>query len=167
MELSSERYELHAIGHVMSSARESQHRTKEGWAVHESSIVIKSEFAEAAKGLCVFCSTAWIIYGIDRITDVRLEAHPRGDKTRQPRGCFSVSTPARPNHLGVTEVILLHQEALPDGRVRIDVKGLDALDGSPVFDIKGGNRTPYAENEVRQAHKKMTMKQDEQNPPPP
>ena len=162
MEPSSDRYELQAIGHVVSSARDSQHRSKEAWALHESSIIISREFAEATEGLCVFCATAWVVFGIDRITAVHLEAHPRGDRTREPRGCFSVSTPARPNHLGVTEVILLGQEVLPDGRVGIAVKGLDALDGSPVFDIKAGARTAYAENEARLASQKKMREEKEQ-----
>ena len=133
---------LHAIGHVESSAVASQHRTKEAWAAHECAVVVARAYAEAAAGLRAHCATVWVVFGIDRVADVHLAAHPRGDRTREPRGCFSVSTPARPNHLGVTEAALVAQTPLPDGRVRLTVRGLDALDGSPVFDLKPGVRTP-------------------------
>ena len=147
--LSGAKYELVAVGHVESSARESQHRSKEAWAEHECSVLVSARFAEAAAGLATFCATLWLVYGLDRVGDVHLAAHPRGDRTRALRGCFSVSTPARPNHLGVTEAALVACCALPDGRVRLTLRGLDALDGSPVFDIKPGVRTPYALAEAR------------------
>lgn len=146
-----ESWVLHAVGHVESSATESQHRTKEAWAAHECAVVVAREYAEAAAGLGAYCATVWVVFGIDRLAEEHLATHPRGDRTREPRGCFSVSTPARPNHLGVTEAALVAQTLLPDGRVRLTVRGLDALDGSPVFDLKPGARTPYAEAEVASA----------------
>lgn len=147
--LGSAVYELAAVGHVESSARESQHRSKEAWAEHECAVVVSARYAAAVAELETYCATLWLVYGLDRVADVHLAAHPRGDRTREQRGCFSVSTPARPNHLGVTEAALVASCALPDGRVRLTLRGLDALDGSPVFDIKPGVRTPYALAEAR------------------
>lgn len=51
------------------------------------------------------------------------------------RGIFSSRTPRRPSSIGLTKVELLEK----DGRI-LKVIGLDALDGSPVFDIK-----PYSD----------------------
>jgi len=57
--------------------------------------------------------------------------HPRGDKTRPKRGVFALRSPRRPNPIGVTEVDLLEIR----GNV-LRVRGLDAVDGTPVLDLK-------------------------------
>ena len=60
-----------------------------------------------------------------------LRCHPRGDRRRPLRGVFGLRSPMRPNPIGSTEVTVLEV----DGRV-LTVEGLDALDGSPVVDLK-------------------------------
>jgi len=57
--------------------------------------------------------------------------HPRGDHSREKRGVFALRSPRRPNGLGVTEVDLL---GIQDNVVT--VRGLDAVDGTPVLDLK-------------------------------
>jgi tRNA-Thr(GGU) m(6)t(6)A37 methyltransferase TsaA len=59
--------------------------------------------------------------------------HPRGDTSRPRRGVFALRSPRRPNPIGLTEVQLV---ALEGDRLR--VRGLDALNGTPVLDIKPG-----------------------------
>jgi tRNA (Thr-GGU) A37 N-methylase len=49
------------------------------------------------------------------------------------RGVFSLRSPMRPNPIGLTRVRLLKKE----GNTLL-VEGLDALDGSPIIDIKSG-----------------------------
>jgi len=61
----------------------------------------------------------------------KLLQHPRGDRSRPKQGVFALCTPHRPNPIGVTMVELLSVE----GNV-LRVRGLDALNGSPVLDIK-------------------------------
>jgi len=56
---------------------------------------------------------------------------PRGDPRLPPVGIFAQRNKDRPNHLGLTTVRLLRRE----GR-SLFVEGLDALDGTPVLDIK-------------------------------
>lgn len=57
--------------------------------------------------------------------------HPRGDKNRPQRGVFSLRSPLRPNPIGVSKVELVSIEENV-----LTVRGLDAIDGSPVLDIK-------------------------------
>ena len=57
--------------------------------------------------------------------------HPRGDRSRPKRGVFALRSPRRPNGIGVTEVDLLGIEENV-----LTVRGLDAVDGSPVLDLK-------------------------------
>lgn len=61
---------------------------------------------------------------------------PRG--SRQRRGVFATRSPDRPNPLGLSAVRLVRVEGL-----RIYVRGIDLLDGTPVLDIKP--YIPYAD----------------------
>ncbi len=74
-----------------------------------------------------------------------LQVHPRGNLERPLRGVFATRSPARPNPIGLTTVRV---EAIEDNV--LTVLGLDALDGSPVLDIKSyseGFDSPYSGSE--------------------
>lgn len=72
-----------------------------------------------------------VVTWLDRADRSVLEVHPRGDPQRPLRGVFSTRSPHRPNPLGLHEVAVL---AVQDTRLR--VRGLEAVDGTPVVDIK-------------------------------
>ncbi len=83
-----------------------------------------------------------VLFYFHRSTGYDLQVHPRGDPTRPLRGVFAVRSPRRPNPIGVTTARVQRVE----GNV-LEVVGLDALDGSPVLDIKGYSSffdTPYS-----------------------
>ncbi len=61
----------------------------------------------------------------------KLQQHPRGDQSRPMRGVFSLCSPKRPNPIGVTIVDLIGI----DENVLV-VRGLDAINGTPVLDLK-------------------------------
>ena len=63
----------------------------------------------------------------------RLRVHPRGDRSQPRKGVFALRSPLRPNPIGVTTARLLRRDGLD-----LYVEGLDAVDGSPVIDIKYG-----------------------------
>lgn len=70
-----------------------------------------------------------------------LQVHPRGDPANPLRGVFSTRSPARPNPIAVTNARIERIE----GNV-LHVVGLDALNGTPVVDIKSYAEafdTPY------------------------
>ena len=60
-----------------------------------------------------------------------LRVVPRRHGETEERGVFASRSPSRPNPIGLTEVELLRVEG---GRLK--VRGLDALEGSPVLDLK-------------------------------
>lgn len=60
-----------------------------------------------------------------------LRVHPRGDASRPFRGVFATRSPARPNPIGLHLVTLVNVSNL-----RLEVRGMDALDGTPILDIK-------------------------------
>ncbi|MBI5904644.1 MAG: tRNA (N6-threonylcarbamoyladenosine(37)-N6)-methyltransferase TrmO [Deltaproteobacteria bacterium] len=61
----------------------------------------------------------------------RMKVHPCGQEDRPERGVFSTRSPHRPNPLTLHTVKLLSVE----GNV-LRVRGMDAVDGTPVIDIK-------------------------------
>ncbi|WP_253866425.1 TrmO family methyltransferase [Micromonospora sp. WMMA2032] len=68
---------------------------------------------------------------LDRARRDVLTVHPRGDVTRAEAGVFATRSPHRPNPVGVHRVRLLE---VTGARVRVDA--LEALDGTPVVDLK-------------------------------
>ncbi len=77
---------------------------------------------------------------LDRADRDVLSVHPRGDTRRPRRGVFNTRSPARPNPVGLHEVRLLELAPGTDGGVRLRVAPLEALDGTPVIDIKTSYR---------------------------
>ncbi|MDP1546332.1 MAG: SAM-dependent methyltransferase [Anaerolineales bacterium] len=79
-------------------------------------------------------SHAEIIYYFHLVEDARIETgsrHPRNNIDWPKVGIFSQRGKNRPNRLGATIVKILK----PDGR-QLHVQGLDAIDSTPVLDIK-------------------------------
>ena len=89
--------------------------------------------AEALMGLETF-SHAEVVYVFDKVTDEQIVTgarHPRGN-TAWPRiGIFAQRGKNRPNRIGVTVCRIVAVDGL-----NLEVEGLDAIDGTPVLDIK-------------------------------
>lgn len=105
----------------------------EEWAEVESEILIREDLSEALEGLEEF-SHILVLFWMHRLP-IRerslFKVHPRGRLDLPLVGVFATRAPARPNPIGVTTVRLLERQ----GSV-LRVKGLDAIDGTPVLDIK-------------------------------
>jgi tRNA (adenine37-N6)-methyltransferase len=89
--------------------------------------------AEALAGLDEF-SHVEILFHFNWVTAAEVQSgarHPRGRKDWPKVGIFAQRGKARPNRIGVTVCKLLCVE-----RATITVEGLDAIDGTPVLDIK-------------------------------
>jgi tRNA-Thr(GGU) m(6)t(6)A37 methyltransferase TsaA len=96
----------------------------------ESRIILDPAMTEGVKGLEPG-QKVMVLFHFHRSRDVELLQHPRGDKHRPRRGVFTLRSPRRPNPIGVTVVDLLAIE----GNV-LQVRGLDAINGTPVLDLK-------------------------------
>ncbi len=70
-----------------------------------------------------------VLYWMDRASRERLRVIPPGET--EERGVFTTRSPSRPNPIGLCVVEVVEVE-----RNRLKVRWLDALDGSPVIDIK-------------------------------
>jgi tRNA-Thr(GGU) m(6)t(6)A37 methyltransferase TsaA len=68
---------------------------------------------------------------LDRARRDVLRVHPRGDVSRPQQGVFSTRSPARPNPIGLHRVEV---ETIEGKRMR--VRNLEAIDGTPIVDVK-------------------------------
>jgi tRNA-Thr(GGU) m(6)t(6)A37 methyltransferase TsaA len=96
----------------------------------ESRIVLDPALTGGLKGLEPG-QQVMVVFHFHRSQGFDLLQHPRGDTARPRRGVFALRSPRRPNPIGVTVVDLVAVE----GNV-LRVRGLDAIDGTPVLDLK-------------------------------
>lgn len=75
--------------------------------------------------------TIVVLFWLDRSERDTLKVYPRGDRSRGLRGVFATRSPMRPNPIAISELKVL----AVDGN-RLEVIGLDILDGTPIIDIK-------------------------------
>ena len=104
------------------------------WAEAASRIELNPDLAPGLQGLADF-SHVVVVFHLDRIPPFdaaqQLLRQPRGMEQLPPVGVFAQRTKFRPNPIGVTPVKLVSIK----GNV-LTVTGLDAMDGTPVLDVK-------------------------------
>ncbi len=121
---------LRAIARVVNGVREDV----DDWDGVESKLVFEKHLLPGLENLDHF-KHIWVIFGFHRKRGHSLKVHPMHDPSRPLVGVFATRSPKRPNRLGLTLVELVRVK----GNV-VTVRGLDAYDGSPVYDLK-----PYEE----------------------
>jgi tRNA-Thr(GGU) m(6)t(6)A37 methyltransferase TsaA len=127
----SEQIELRAIGTVSSPLTDLRSAPKQGdEGAPAATIVLTPEFVEGLAGVEPG-DALLVLTWLDRGARDVISVHPRGDLTRPRQGVFATRSPDRPNPIGVHRVQV---EAI-DGP-RIQVSDLEALDGTPVLDLK-------------------------------
>jgi tRNA-Thr(GGU) m(6)t(6)A37 methyltransferase TsaA len=72
-----------------------------------------------------------VLTWLDRASRDVLRVHPRGDASRPQQGVFGTRSPHRPNPIGLHPVEIV---SIDGPRVR--VRNLEALDGTPIVDLK-------------------------------
>jgi len=96
-----------------------------------SRIILDDALVGALDGLEIGQSILVLFYFDRSPEEFELHQHPCGDANLPKKGVFALCTPHRPNGIGVTQVELLNIE----GNI-LTVLGLDALNNTPVLDIK-------------------------------
>ena len=123
----SEKVEVHPIGVVKR-----QNLDEDVNDINLVSKIVVDEKYSAGLAEIEGWSHLYVIYWMDRIPDEKkILVFPGNDRDVPDVGIFATRAPIRPNPLGLTLVELVRRE----GDVLV-VKGLDALDGTPVLDIK-------------------------------
>jgi tRNA-Thr(GGU) m(6)t(6)A37 methyltransferase TsaA len=106
----------------------------DNWGNVISILELDSAFSEEAFFQIESFSHAEVFYYFDRVEDSKIETgarHPRNNQDWPKVGIFAQRGKNRPNRLGATIVQVLKRE----GR-QLFVQGLDAVDGTPILDIK-------------------------------
>lgn len=121
---------INSIGIVRSSYKRGDREYK----VLCSDLIINKEFKEALDGLDEF-SHIYVLYWMHKVSkkQLSLKVHPWGNEELPLLGVFATRAPSRPNPIGLTLVELVKMDKNEN---RLTVRGLDALDGSPIIDIK-------------------------------
>ncbi len=110
-----------------------QQRPADGWESIVSEIRVRDKFAQALYGLEEFSHImvlCWFHLSEGRNRET-LRVHPMGRNDLPEVGVFATRSPRRPNPIAVSVCRLLARE-----KQLLRVKGLDAVDGTPVLDIK-------------------------------
>jgi tRNA-Thr(GGU) m(6)t(6)A37 methyltransferase TsaA len=131
---SSELIELKPIGYVKSSRSEI---IDDNWDKVSSKIILDSKqfSSESLAGLETF-SHVEIIYHFSKVPDSSVQydsRHPRNNKNWPKIGIFAQRGKNRPNKLGLTICKIVSVDAK---NLTIEIVGLDAVDSTPVLDIK-------------------------------
>lgn len=124
-------FEVRAIGRVQSpladpeaAPRQPDEGAPAAWLVFDADVLEGLRTLRPGDDVILL---TWL----DRARRDVLSVHPRGDVSRPMEGVFSTRSPHRPNPVGLHRVRIT---AIDGARVRVD--GLEALDGTPILDLK-------------------------------
>jgi tRNA-Thr(GGU) m(6)t(6)A37 methyltransferase TsaA len=109
-----------------SAPRQGDEGAPEAWLVFEPRV------ADGLRDLAVG-DQLLVLTWLDRADRGVLRVHPRGDRSRPATGVFSTRSPDRPNPIGLHRVQVL---AIDPSGPRVQVSGIEALNGTPIVDIK-------------------------------
>ena len=129
--MSETHYWLRPIGYVESPLTERDEAPRQGdegapgaWLVLDAAMRDAMRDLEADSEVIVL---TWL----DRASREVQLVHPRGDESRPVQGVFSTRSPDRPNPIGLHTVRIVAIDLN-----RIEVRNLEALDKTPILDIK-------------------------------
>ena len=125
-------FTLTPIGHVRGGRADA---IDDDWGASRATIALDPDqfTPDALAGLAGF-SHAEVIFLFDKVPDDKIETgarHPRGRADWPLVGIFAQRGKNRPNRIGLTTCRIVAVDGLS-----VEVEGLDAIDGTPVLDIK-------------------------------
>lgn len=127
-----EDYRVTPIGHVRGGRSEI---ADDGWGAVRARIELDSGVVEptATLGLDTFShvEVVYLFHGVDEAAVCTGSRHPRGRQDWPEAGILAQRAKDRPNRIGVTTCALVRVDGSS-----IEVEGLDAVDGTPVLDVK-------------------------------
>jgi tRNA-Thr(GGU) m(6)t(6)A37 methyltransferase TsaA len=124
-------YSLHPVGFIQSTIKDRGNAPKQGYeGAPDAWINMNTEVAEGLDGLSVGDEIIVITWLHQSSRDV-LKLHPRDDKNNPLTGVFATRSPDRPNPLGLHRVTVLE---IAGNRVKVGP--IEAIDGTPVVDLK-------------------------------
>jgi tRNA-Thr(GGU) m(6)t(6)A37 methyltransferase TsaA len=119
-----------ALTDLADAPKQAHEGAPQAWLVFEPGLL------DALDGLRVGDAVV-VLTWLDRAERDVLRVHPRGDVANPMQGVFSTRSPARPNPIGLHELEILEIDG-----ARVRVSALEAVDGTPVLDVKPVLRGP-------------------------
>lgn len=124
-------FEIRAIGKVESALRDLKSAPKQADEGAPSAwLALTPEVGPGLQGIAVGDEVVLITW-LDRADRNVLSVHARGNTSKAQQGVFSTRSPHRPNPIGLHQVTITAVDGL-----RLQVRGLEALDGTPIVDLK-------------------------------
>jgi tRNA-Thr(GGU) m(6)t(6)A37 methyltransferase TsaA len=124
-------YLLNPIGFIRSPLRTREEAPKQGYeAAPDAWLELNDKVSPALEGISTGDEIILITWFHQSKREV-LAVHPRGDRNKPLTGVFATRSPDRPNPLGLHRVRVLEITGN-----RLKVGPLEAIDGTPVVDIK-------------------------------
>jgi tRNA-Thr(GGU) m(6)t(6)A37 methyltransferase TsaA len=112
------------LTHRADAPRQGDEGAPDAWLVFERDVLAALEGIRPGDRLIVL---TWL----DRAQRDVLQVHPRDDTSNPKQGVFKTRSPDRPNPIGLHEVEVIAIEG-----ERVHVRPLEALDGTPIVDVK-------------------------------
>jgi tRNA-Thr(GGU) m(6)t(6)A37 methyltransferase TsaA len=120
------------IGYVHSTLKQRSDAPRQGWeGAPDARLEIDPAFIECLDGIEPG-QDIWIFTWLHEAQRSVLKVHPRGDALNPLTGVFATRSPDRPNPIGLHRAKVLSV----DGERWLRVQGLEAIDGTPIIDIK-------------------------------
>jgi tRNA-Thr(GGU) m(6)t(6)A37 methyltransferase TsaA len=123
--------DLVAVGTVESQLIDLASAPKQGdEGAPDAWLVFEERFADALDGIAAG-DELLVLTWLHRAERNVLRVHPRGDPANREQGVFNTRSPDRPNPVGLHRVTVISIEGL-----RLRVRDLEAVDGTPIIDVK-------------------------------
>jgi tRNA-Thr(GGU) m(6)t(6)A37 methyltransferase TsaA len=127
----SEGFEVRAIGRVESSLTDPAAAPRQGFEGGPTAWLIFDEGVGAGLSDLRVGDDVTLVTWLDRARRDVLAVHPRDDESLPLTGVFSTRSSDRPNPIGLHRVTVLAIDGL-----RVEVSNLEAVDGTPILDVK-------------------------------
>jgi tRNA-Thr(GGU) m(6)t(6)A37 methyltransferase TsaA len=125
-------FDISPIGYVHSTLKERSGAPRQGWeGAPDARLEIHPAFAQGLDGI-ESGQDIWILTWLHESQRSVLKVHPRGNVLNPMMGVFATRSPDRPNPIGLHRARVLSV----DGNRWLQVQGLEAIDGTPIIDIK-------------------------------
>lgn len=129
--MNSTRYEIRPIGIIRSELSSREKAPRQGCdGAPDAWIELNPDLVKGLEGISTNSEIILVTWFHKAHRDI-LKLHPRRDNTRPVTGVFSTRSPDRPNPIGLHRVTVLNITGN-----RLKVGPMEAIDGTPVVDIK-------------------------------
>ena len=125
-------FEMRAIGHVESPLHDPGMAPKQGEEGEPLADLVFDAAVSDALSYVRVGDKLLLLTWLDRADRSIQRVHPRDDPANPLKGVFSTRSADRPNPIGVHRITVIANPA----PLRYQVRDLEALDGTPILDVK-------------------------------